>query len=173
MYKQRQVPGGTRSAGTMNHSANRRYLDGGFQQTYRAAASALGLRLGLEVQQRAVFQDEVPLLPAVQEVRPLVQVTLHLDTGSVPGILVVLGDLRCRVLGHRHRRRSVRGATCYAPVVFPTARDGATDGGRRGRRSNKIIARPRLRRYGFVFIIYKLPVTYEIVVDGTRQRFNV
>lgn len=80
----------------------RRYLDGGFQQTYGAAAPALGLRFGLEIQERAVLQDEIALLPAVQEVGPLVQVALQLNAGAVLRVLlVVLVDLRYRTLGHR------------------------------------------------------------------------
>lgn len=80
----------------------RRYLDGGFQQTYGAAAPALGLRFGLEIQERAVLQDEIALLPAVQEISPLVQVALQLNAGAVLRVvLVVLVDLRYRTFGHR------------------------------------------------------------------------
>lgn len=83
-----------------------RYFDGRFQQTYRAATPAFGLRLGLEIQQRAIFQDEIALLPAVQEVGPFVQVALDLDPGPVLGVLVVLVDLSYRTF--RHRSGSVR-----------------------------------------------------------------
>lgn len=79
------------------------HLDGRFEQTNRAAAPALGLRLGLKIQQGAVLQDEISFLPAVQKVGPFVQVPLEFDSRAVLRVVVVLIDLGYRTLRHRHR----------------------------------------------------------------------